>query len=62
MNYAEEAKSLVNNCLFFTGNKEQAKDCALYMVEFFIGKLAELEDDKNLQADFIGVKKELYNL
>jgi hypothetical protein len=32
------------------------------MVEFFIGKLAELEEDRNLQSDFIGVKKELYNL
>jgi hypothetical protein len=62
MNHTEEAKSLINNCLFFTRDKEMAKSCALYMVEFYIGKLSELDEDKNMQSDFIEVKKELYKL
>jgi hypothetical protein len=32
------------------------------MVEFYIGKLSELDEDKNMQSDFIEVKKELYKL
>jgi hypothetical protein len=62
MNHAEEAKSLINNCLFFTGDRERAKSCALYMVELFIGHLSQLDEDKNLQSDYIEVKKELYKL
>lgn len=62
MNHKEEAKSLVNNCLFFTGDKERAKSCALYMVELFIGHLSTLEEDQNLQNDYIQIKRELYDL
>lgn len=62
MNHKEEAKSLINNCLFFTGDKEQAKSCALYVVELFIGHLGELEEDHNLQNDYIQIKRELYDL
>ena len=62
MNHKEEAKSLVNNCLFFTGDKERGKSCALYMVELFIGHLSTLEEDHNLQNDYIQIKRELYNL
>lgn len=62
MNHEEEAKSLINNCLFFTGDKERAKSCALYMVELFIGHLGYLEEDKNLQADYMQIKKKLYDL
>lgn len=62
MNAREEAKSLINNCLFFTGDKEQAKSCALYMVELFIGHLSTLEEDQNLQNEYIQIKRELYDL
>ena len=54
----ERAKSLVNNALYFCGDKDKAKDCAHYLVQVILGE--------NLKADDLGfwmlVKEEIYKL
>ena len=54
----ERAKSLVNNALYFCGDKGKAKECAQYFVQVIIGE--------NLKADdlvyWMLVKEEIYKL
>lgn len=58
MTPTERAKSLVNNALYFCGDKSKAKECAQYFVQIIIGQ--------NLKADdlvyWMLVKEEIYKL
>jgi len=58
MTPTERAKSLVNNALYFCGDKGKAKECAQYFVQIIIGE--------NLKSDdlvyWMLVKEEIYKL
>lgn len=54
----ERAKSLVNNALYFCGDKDKAKECVQYFVQVIL--------EENLKADdlvyWMIVKEEIYTL
>ena len=54
----ERAKSLVNNALYFCGDKGKAKVCAKYFVQVIIGENLKAED----LVYWMLVKEEIYKL
>ena len=40
----EFAKDLFNNCLYFTGSKLMARECALYICSKFIDYMQKMDD------------------
>jgi hypothetical protein len=58
MNPRERASSLLNNALYFCGDKAKAKECAQYFIQVIL--------NENLKADdlvfWMLVKEELFKL
>ena len=54
----EFAKDLFNNCLYFTGSKLMARECALYICSKFIEYHQRMDD----KCDHLDVQEALYKI
>lgn len=54
----ETARELFNNCLYFTGSKLMARECALFMCQKFIDMSKRIDD----KCYYLEVKEALYKI
>lgn len=54
----ESAKELFNNCLYFTGSKVMAKECALFICQKLLDQAKRMDD----KCHALDVKEELYKM
>jgi hypothetical protein len=54
----EFARDLFNNCLYFTGGKMMARECALFICQKFIDYCSRMDD----KVYHLEVQEELYKI